>query len=127
MRYEDDPRPFYAAVDRDELKAVYERVVTLLDPSDTWEGKVKDVSWPKDLLRLTGTEEKPFEEEVEQEEVGLNDKRNEDDDDDDDDDEGDDNEEEHEDQAALRLDDLSSDNSRSSPERASAVIEGLVE
>ncbi|KAG8826220.1 hypothetical protein FRC17_008319 [Serendipita sp. 399] len=108
----DDPRPSYAAVDRGELKMVYEQVIALLEPSDTWAGEVRDVSWPRDLLRPTGMDDRLFEEELDQEEAELND----------DNDDGDD-EEEHEDQAELRLDDQSPDNSRSSPERASAVLE----
>ncbi|KAG8829328.1 hypothetical protein FRC17_006751 [Serendipita sp. 399] len=108
----DDPRPFYAAVDRGELKTVYERVVTLLEPSDTWEGEVRDVSWPRDLLRPTGKHDRPFEEELDQEEAESNEEKK---------DDGD--EEEHEDQVELRLDDQSPDNSGSSPKRASAVLE----
>ncbi|KAG8808967.1 hypothetical protein FRC17_003678, partial [Serendipita sp. 399] len=107
-----DPRPFYVAVDRGELKTVYERVVTLLEPSDTWEGEVRDVSWPRDLLRPTGKHGRPFEEKLDQEEAELDDEKK---------DDGD--EEEHEDQAELRLDDQSPDNCRSSPKRASAVLE----
>ncbi|KAG8826219.1 hypothetical protein FRC17_008318 [Serendipita sp. 399] len=107
-----DPRPFYVAVDRGELKTVYERVVTLLEPSDTWEGEVRDVSWPRDLLRPTGKHHRPFEEELDQEEAELNDEKK---------DDGD--EEEHEDQAELRLDDQPPGNTSSSPERASAVLE----
>ncbi|KAG8807711.1 hypothetical protein FRC17_004300, partial [Serendipita sp. 399] len=58
------PRRNYAKVDRGELGMVYVRVVTLLEPLETWEGKSKDVSWPRDLLRPTGTKDKPFEEDV---------------------------------------------------------------
>ncbi|KAG8820461.1 hypothetical protein FRC17_010146 [Serendipita sp. 399] len=125
---------FYAAVNRGELKTVYERVVTLLEPSsDEWEGEVRDVSWPRYLLRPTGTEERPFEEGLEQGEAESNDKRNEDNDgndeedgNDDDDDQEDGTEEEHEDQTELRLDDQLRGNGRSLQEGTSAVIEGPV-
>ncbi|KAG8809584.1 hypothetical protein FRC17_003375, partial [Serendipita sp. 399] len=43
----------------------YERVITLLEPPRTWEGESKDVSWPADLLRPTGTKRNPFKEDVE--------------------------------------------------------------
>ncbi|KAG8824225.1 hypothetical protein FRC17_009147 [Serendipita sp. 399] len=54
-------------VDRGELRSVYERVVTCLEPRGTWDGDEKDASWPRDFLRPTGTAVKPLEEE---EEVG---------------------------------------------------------
>ncbi|KAG8806546.1 hypothetical protein FRC17_004937 [Serendipita sp. 399] len=60
-----DPRQHYAQVDRGELKAVYERVVALLETVETWKGEVHDISWPRHLLRPTGTKQRPFEEDVE--------------------------------------------------------------
>ncbi|KAG8826218.1 hypothetical protein FRC17_008317 [Serendipita sp. 399] len=118
----------YAPVDRGELKTVYERVLTLLEPSGAWEGEVRDVSWPRDLLRPTGTVQMPFEEEDEQGEAELNNEGNENDDNDGGGGEkGDDNEEEHGNQAELRPDDKPPGSSRSSREGTSAVIEGPVE
>ncbi|KAG8830626.1 hypothetical protein FRC17_004603 [Serendipita sp. 399] len=63
----DDVRSHYQMVDRKELKATCEEVVALLNPSGPWDGEEKDVSWPRHLLRPTGTKEKPFEEDLEQE------------------------------------------------------------
>ncbi|KAG8829826.1 hypothetical protein FRC17_005943, partial [Serendipita sp. 399] len=61
---DDDLRPHYEDEDetRQELKATYERVIDLLGPAAMWEGEGKDVSWPRHLLRPTGTCINPFDE-----------------------------------------------------------------
>ncbi|KAG8829327.1 hypothetical protein FRC17_006750 [Serendipita sp. 399] len=120
----------YANIDRGELKSVYERVVTLLEPLDAWEGELRNVSWSRDLLRSTGTRWRPFIEETEQGEAELNDERNEDNDNDGSSGsgkKGDNNEEEHEDQAERRLEDQPLSNSRPSREGRPIVMEESVE
>ncbi|KAG8807379.1 hypothetical protein FRC17_004490 [Serendipita sp. 399] len=62
----EDPRPFYIMVDREDLKVVYERVVTLLESVEVFEGEKKEALWPRYLLRPTGTHDKPFKEDVEE-------------------------------------------------------------
>ncbi|KAG8826452.1 hypothetical protein FRC17_008224, partial [Serendipita sp. 399] len=65
QEYEDelnDPRPHYEDETRQELKATYERVIDLLGPAAMWKGEGKDVSWPRGLLRPTGTRIRPFDE-----------------------------------------------------------------
>ncbi|KAG8804298.1 hypothetical protein FRC17_006009, partial [Serendipita sp. 399] len=51
---DDDSRPHYAIVDRAELKTLYREVLALLKPAGHWEGEVKDIAWPRGLLRPTG-------------------------------------------------------------------------
>ncbi|KAG8813595.1 hypothetical protein FRC17_001490 [Serendipita sp. 399] len=47
---------------RTELKVVFDEVVTLLGSAEgPWDGEVKDISWPRHLLRPTGTKGRPFE------------------------------------------------------------------
>ncbi|KAG8795930.1 hypothetical protein FRC17_008056, partial [Serendipita sp. 399] len=55
----------YAHVDIGELETVCQRVIALLDPPATWEGESKDISWPRKLLRPTGTRLKRFKKDVE--------------------------------------------------------------
>ncbi|KAG8816549.1 Origin recognition complex subunit 2, partial [Serendipita sp. 399] len=57
----------YRRVDRTELKTICEEVVTLLNPTEPWEGEETDISWPVHLLRSTGTKDAPFKDEVEKE------------------------------------------------------------
>ncbi|KAG8839549.1 hypothetical protein FRC20_005997, partial [Serendipita sp. 405] len=53
-------------VDKQELDTVYKEVLTILEPTtDPWEGEMKDISWPRYLLRPTGTRENPFTEDTE--------------------------------------------------------------
>ncbi|KAG8808503.1 hypothetical protein FRC17_003924, partial [Serendipita sp. 399] len=62
----------YRRVDRTELKTVCEEVVTLLNPTEPWEGEETDISWPVHLLRPTGTKGAPFKDEVEKETESQN-------------------------------------------------------
>ncbi|KAG8801474.1 hypothetical protein FRC17_006649, partial [Serendipita sp. 399] len=66
--YDDaDPLENYLVVDRAELKVVYEEVISLLESAqEPWDGESKDVSWSMDLLRGTGTWQRPFEDDVEE-------------------------------------------------------------
>ncbi|KAG8791318.1 hypothetical protein FRC16_000457 [Serendipita sp. 398] len=60
-----DPRPHYQKVDRGELKTVCNELIDILEPREYWDGEEVDVSWPRQLLRPTGTEKNPFKDEVE--------------------------------------------------------------
>ncbi|KAG8754687.1 hypothetical protein FRC14_004835 [Serendipita sp. 396] len=60
-----DPRPHYQKVDRGELKTVCNELIDILEPRGYWDGEEVDVSWPRQLVRPTGTEKNPFKDEVE--------------------------------------------------------------
>ncbi|KAG8804000.1 hypothetical protein FRC17_006059 [Serendipita sp. 399] len=51
---DENPQTYYAVVDRAELKTLYGEVLTLLKPAGQWEGEVKNVAWPRELLRPIG-------------------------------------------------------------------------
>ncbi|KAG8812623.1 hypothetical protein FRC18_002871 [Serendipita sp. 400] len=55
------PLERYNTVDKEALKAVCEEVLGLLEPTEPMdEEEAKDVSWPRHLLRPTGTRDHPF-------------------------------------------------------------------
>ncbi|KAG8808084.1 hypothetical protein FRC17_004141, partial [Serendipita sp. 399] len=61
---DDDPRPYYEEETRQELKTAYERFINLLSQAVMWKGEGKDISWPRGLLRPTGTPHKPFDDDA---------------------------------------------------------------
>ncbi|KAG8833556.1 hypothetical protein FRC18_003439 [Serendipita sp. 400] len=66
----DAVRPYYQAVNRQELEMVCEEVVDLLESVEPVEGEDLPLAWPRILLRPTGTYLVPFkEEEMEIQEV----------------------------------------------------------
>ncbi|KAG8824312.1 hypothetical protein FRC17_009130 [Serendipita sp. 399] len=63
-----NPHPDYEEVDRGALGSVYEEVITLLESAELpRDGERTDISWSRNLLRPTGTKDRPFEEDVEEE------------------------------------------------------------
>ncbi|KAG9051867.1 hypothetical protein FS842_010902 [Serendipita sp. 407] len=52
-------RPHYEQVDRGELRTLCDEVIGLLEPMGLWDGNEVDISWPRRLVRPTGTRQKP--------------------------------------------------------------------
>ncbi|KAG8812076.1 hypothetical protein FRC18_003106 [Serendipita sp. 400] len=60
-----DPQQPQIGAEKGKLDAVYEEVLGLLEPMEIWDGEVNDISWPRHLLRPTGTRRNPFREDGE--------------------------------------------------------------
>ncbi|KAG8753844.1 hypothetical protein FRC14_005690 [Serendipita sp. 396] len=64
--------PSYEQVDRGELRTLCDEVITLLEPMGPWDGNEVDISWPRCLVRPTGTRQKPCREEYDDQKRAYN-------------------------------------------------------